>query len=247
MLLDDVVEAIVSSRFLIAFTGAGVSVESGIPSFRGRNGLWRRFKPEELATPKAFRRNPLLIWEWYRWRMEIVFNAKPNPAHKALARLESMGLLKCVITQNVDGLHRLAGSKCVVELHGSIRRIRCIGCGYRVEIDSPPREVPPKCPLCSSLMRPDVVWFGEPLPEDEWSRALDYACRADTVLVIGTSGVVYPAAYIPYIVKEHGGVVIEVNIGDTMLTPIADYRVRGRAGEVMDEILKKVMEKLKSS
>lgn len=231
--LEDVVDAIIKSKYCIAFTGAGVSAESGIPTFRGENGLWKRFRAEELATPEAFSRNPVLVWEWYRWRMRIVFKAKPNRAHKALAELEDMGLLKCVITQNVDGLHKLAGSRCVVELHGNIRRVKCTRCSYRQVLDKPPDEIPPKCPLCGNLLRPDVVWFGEPLPEDVWRKAFEHASRADIVLVIGTSGVVYPAAYIPYIVKEHGGLVVEINISDTPITTIADYVLRGKAGDIL--------------
>ena len=177
--------------------------------------------------------------------MEIVFKAKPNPAHKALAKLESMGILKCVITQNTDGLHRLAGSKCIIELHGSLRRARCMECNYKIEYKEPPKDMPPKCPICNSIMRPDVVWFGEPLPEKEWYEAIKYASRADTILVIGTSGTVYPAAYIPFIVKEHGGLVIEINVEDTGITPIADYKLKGKAGEIMDLVLRLVENKLK--
>ncbi len=242
MSIGDVVEAILSSKYLIAFTGAGISAESGIPTFRGENGLWRKYKPEELATPEAFRRNPRLVWEWYKWRMEIVFKAKPNRAHYALAELESLGLLKCVITQNVDGLHWRAGSRCVVELHGSLYRVRCIGCSYKSELREPPKAIPPKCPVCGNLLRPSVVWFGEPLPSSEWTRALNHAYKADTVLVIGTSGVVYPAAYIPFIVKENKGVVIEINISDTPITSIADIVIRERAGKAMEEIIRAIKE-----
>ncbi|WFO75087.1 NAD-dependent deacylase [Desulfurococcaceae archaeon MEX13E-LK6-19] len=239
-IINKVAEIIIRSKYCIAFTGAGISAESGIPTFRGRDGLWKKYRPEDLATPEAFARNPVLVWEWYKWRMEIVFKAKPNRAHIALAELEKMGLLKCVITQNVDGLHREAGSRCIVELHGSIRRVKCIECDYKSVVDKPPEEIPPKCPMCGGLLRPDVVWFGEPLPEDEWRKAVEHASRADTVLVIGTSGVVYPAAYIPYLVKENNGIVVEVNIDDTPITRIADYVLRGKAGEVLWSILEAV-------
>ena len=204
--------------------------------------MWRKYRPEELATPEAFNRNPQLVWEWYRWRMEIVFRARPNPAHKALAELEEIGVLKCVITQNVDGLHRVAGSKCVVELHGNIRRARCVECGYNVHLDKPPENIPPRCPKCGGLLRPDVVWFGESLPQEEWRKAVEHAMKADVVIVIGTSGVVYPAAYIPYIVKDHGGIVVEINVNDTALTEIADYVLRGKAGEIMPKLRDKVVE-----
>ncbi len=242
--IDEAARIVARSRFLIALTGAGISADSGIPTFRGRNGLWSRYRPEDLATPEAFARNPRLVWEWYRWRMEIVFSAKPNPGHLALAELESMGLLKCVITQNVDGLHQLAGSKCVIELHGSIRRVRCVSCSYRAELSEPPKEVPPRCPRCGSLLRPDVVWFGEPIPREALEKAFELAGRADAILVVGTSGKVMPAAAIPYIVKRGGGAVIEVNIEESDITPIADVFVRERASVALPKIVEKVRELL---
>ncbi len=242
-LIGKAVDLIISSKYMTAFTGAGVSAESGIPTFRGENGLWRKYRVEDLATLNGFKRNPRLVWEWYRWRLDIVFNAKPNPAHIVLARLEEMNILKCIITQNVDDLHRVAGSKCIVELHGNIKRARCIECGYKIVWEKPPDEIPPHCPRCNGLLRPDVVWFGEPLPSSELSRAIKYAEKTDLLLVIGTSGIVYPAAWIPYIVKENGGKIIEINIEETVLTPIADISLRGKAGEIMEKLYKEIMEK----
>ncbi|MET1159627.1 MAG: NAD-dependent protein deacetylase [Thermoprotei archaeon] len=239
-MIKAVAEIIATSRYCIAFTGAGISAESGIPTFRGKNGLWEKYKPEELATPEAFQRNPVRVWEWYRWRLGIVLSAKPNPAHYALAELEKIGIVKCVITQNVDGLHQQAGSKCVIELHGNIRRAKCINCGYRVWWSKPPEKIPPRCPKCGGLLRPDVVWFGEPLPREEWEKAVREASRADVVLVIGTSGVVYPVALIPYMVKEKGGIVVEINLDTTPITEIADYSLRGRAGELLPKILEDI-------
>ncbi len=233
-------EYIAKSRYLVALTGAGVSAESGIPTFRGEDGLWKRYKPEELATPQAFARNPRLVWEWYRWRMEIVFKASPNPAHKALVELERMGILKCIITQNVDGLHQLAGSSCVVELHGNIRRVRCTSCSFRSEISEPPKEIPPRCPRCGSLLRPDVVWFGEPIPEEALSKALELAKRCDVMIVIGTSGVVVPAGYLPYIAKSNGALIIEINVARSAITPIADIFINMRAGEALPKIVELV-------
>ncbi len=230
-------EIVARSRFVVALTGAGISADSGIPTFRGENGLWRRYRPEDLATPEAFARDPKLVWEWYRWRMEIVFRAKPNPGHYALAELESMGVLKCVITQNVDGLHQLAGSRCVIELHGSIRRVRCTSCSYREEISEPPKEVPPRCPRCGALLRPDVVWFGEPLPPQALEKAWELCNLADTIIVVGTSGVVMPAGMLPYLVKQHGGTVIEVNVSPSAITNIADIFLRGRASEVLPKLV----------
>ena len=224
----------------IAFTGAGISAESGVPTFRGKGGLWEKFRPEELATPEAFRRDPRRVWEWYAWRMRIIYEAKPNPAHYALVQLEKLGLLRCVITQNVDGLHQRAGQRCVVELHGNIWRVRCTRCGYRFTLSEPPREVPPHCPRCGGLLRPDVVWFGEPLPEDEWRRAVELAEMSRAVLVVGTSGVVMPAGYIPHIVKQHGGIVVEVNVEESAITPIADVFLKGRAGEVLPRLVEEI-------
>ncbi len=198
-------KALLKAGKAFAFTGAGISAESGIPTFRGgSNSLWGRFNPLELATPKAFAKNPLKVWEWYAWRIKLVLSAEPNPAHKALAELERAGVIEAVVTQNVDGLHQRAGSRRVIELHGNILRVRCSreGCGFRAMLSGPPEELPPKCPRCGGVLRPDVVWFGEPLPPDSWKEAEALARSSDAVLVVGTSGVVYPAAYIPLMVRE---------------------------------------------
>jgi len=236
--ISKAVELIKSSKYVIAFTGAGISAESGIPTFRGSDGLWRRFRAEELATPEAFARDPKKVWEWYKWRMGIIRKARPNPAHIALARMEAAGILKAVVTQNVDGLHTLAGSKNVIELHGNIWRIKCSNpaCNFRSKLEEPPKEVPPRCPQCSSLLRPDVVWFGEPLPHNAWKKAVSEAGRADLVIVVGTSGAVMPAALIPAIVKDRGGKIIEVNISESAITPIADVFIKQRASEALPEI-----------
>ncbi|EEB73286.1 NAD-dependent protein deacetylase [Thermococcus sp. AM4] len=247
MLCEEAGRILAKAKFAIAFTGAGISAESGVPTFRDANGLWRNYRPEELATPEAFRRNPQLVWEFYKWRMQLIAKARPNKAHLALARLEEMGILKAVITQNVDDLHREAGTKNLIELHGNIFRVRCTSCTYRENLKESGRLEEflssrdlPRCPRCNSLLRPDVVWFGEPLPQDALERAFELASRADVVLVIGTSGVVYPAAYIPYVVKEHGGRVIEINPKRSGITPIADVFIPKPAGEGMERILKAV-------
>ncbi|MEB3861962.1 MAG: NAD-dependent deacylase [Desulfurococcales archaeon] len=239
-LLDPVVEAarlLRSSRYAIVFTGAGVSAESGIPTFRGSGGLWRRFRPEDLATPEAFQRDPRLVWEWYAWRIKMVLEAEPNPAHRAIARLEEAGLVKAVITQNVDGLHRWAGSSNVVELHGSILRVRCTRCSYRSNLARVPSEIPPRCPRCGGLLRPDVVWFGEPLPRGELERAWREAGKADLVIVVGTSGVVEPAASIPLIVLSHGGSMVNVNPEPNRYTGLADVEARMTAARFFSLLL----------
>ena len=240
-IMNSIIEAarlLKRAEHAIAFTGAGISAESGIPTFRGKGGLWEKYKPEEIATPEAFERDPVKVWEWYKMRMELIAKAKPNPGHIALARMEEEGIIKTVITQNVDGLHQRAGSKNVLELHGSIWRVRCTNpeCNYRARIKEPPREIPPKCPKCGSLLRPDVVWFGEPLPSRVWEQAVLEASNADVVLVVGTSGVVMPAAMIPLLVKQHGGTIIEVNIEASNITVSADIFLKGKAGEILPRL-----------
>ena len=225
----EAVDLLRRGRYVIAFTGAGISAESGIPTFRGKDGLWSKFRPEDLATPEAFRRNPRLVWEWYASRIEMVVKAEPNIAHRALAVLERQGILKAVITQNVDGLHTRAGSRNVIELHGNILRVKCTQCSYKAGIDGPPEEIPPRCPRCGGLLRPDVVWFGEPLPLAELHRAWEEAERADTIIVVGTSGVVEPAGSIPLIVSGRGGSIINVNPEPNRYTGIADVEARMKA------------------
>ncbi|MEM3962566.1 NAD-dependent protein deacetylase [Pyrobaculum sp.] len=242
----NVANVLAASRHCIVFTGAGISAESGVPTFRGLGGLWERYRPEELATPEAFARDPELVWRWYKWRQEVVYNARPNPGHMAIAELEALGVVKAVVTQNVDGLHQRAGSRRVVELHGSLWRTRCTKCGAVYKLERPVDEVPPRCGKCGGLLRPDVVWFGEPLPRDAWNEAVELAKISDVVLVVGTSGVVYPAAYIPHIAKQGGAVVIEINVEPSALTPMADYFIRGRAGEVLPQIAEEVKKRLRT-
>lgn len=237
---------LMDSNFTIGLTGAGISAESGIPTFRGKNGLWSKFKVEELATPEAFNRNPKLVWKWYKWRMEIIFNARPNAGHYALVELERLGILKCIVTQNVDGLHHLAGNKCVIELHGNIRRGRCIKCNYKVIFNEPPENIPPKCPKCFNLLRPDVVWFGEAIPKNKLERAFNLFSKADLALVIGTSGIVQPAGYLPYIVKENGGLIIEINVEKSAITSIADIFIKDKASIALSKIVKYIKDKLTS-
>ncbi len=240
-LIDRAARLIVRLGSASALTGAGISADSGVPTFRGPDGLWRRFRPEELATPEAFERNPRLVWEWYKWRMERIARAEPNPGHYALAELERLGLLRCIITQNVDGLHQRAGSRNVIELHGNIWRARCTRCGHRVVFRELPSEVPPRCPRCGSLLRPDVVWFGEPIPEDAWRRAVECIAETRVHLVVGTSGVVYPAALLPRLAKQRGSVVIEVNVEPSALTEeVTDIFLRGRAAEVLPALVERV-------
>ncbi len=225
------------AEYLVSFTGAGISADSGVPTFRGRDGLWNRFRAQDLATPEAFQRDPELVWRWYRWRMELIAGVKPNEAHKLLAMMEE-GMLRAVITQNVDGLHQRAGSRRVIELHGSIWRARCSSCDFRKVFSEPPKDLPPRCPSCGSLLRPDVVWFGEPLPDEAWRSSVEEVSKCDVLLVIGTSGVVYPAAHLPILAKERGAFIIEVNPDRSALTDICDLSLRLRAAEFARRIEK---------
>jgi NAD-dependent deacetylase len=212
-MLEDAIAAIRKRRpkRIVVFTGAGVSAESGIPTFRGAGGLWRNFRPEDLATPQAFARDPQLVWEWYEWRRGLVREAQPNAAHEAIARLEGRlgngtGSVT-VVTQNVDGLHGRAGSRDLIELHGNLFRVRCTREGKVRDAAAPFEEMPPRCE-CGALLRPDVVWFGEMLPPGAIERATEVIQAADLLLVIGTSGVVYPAAGL---VSVHRNLSIEIN------------------------------------
>jgi NAD-dependent deacetylase len=218
---------------LVALTGAGISAESGVPTFRGEQGLWRRFRPEDLATPGAFGRDPRLVWEWYDWRRERIAPCQPNAAHLTLADMEAALPDMMLVTQNVDGLHQLAGSRRVLELHGSIWRTRCTSCGRVAENRQVPLpEVPPRC-ACGGLLRPDVVWFGEPLPQAILQAAWDAATRCRLMLVVGTSALVHPAASLPQVAMDHGAYVVEVNVSATPLTPRVDEFLSGPAGQVL--------------
>jgi NAD-dependent deacetylase len=215
-------------------TGAGISAESGVPTFRGEGGLWRDFRAEELATPEAFRRDPALVWEWYGWRRGLIARCEPNAAHKTLAQMEITLSDFTLITQNVDGLHRAAGSRNVLELHGDIWTLRCTACGeVMTDRRVPLPEIPPRCAACGGLLRPDVVWFGEALParvlEAAWAAAK--GCR--TMLVIGTSAVVQPAASLPILALREGAWLVEVNPAETVLSGHAHEVLRGPAAEVL--------------
>jgi len=217
-----------------ALTGAGVSAESGVPVFRGEEGLWRNYRPEELATPDAFRRNPRLVWEWYEWRRELIGARSPNPAHETLATMDKTLPDFTLITQNVDGLHQAAGSESVLEVHGNIWRVRCTACPYLSEDHRVPLpELPPRCPECGGLLRPDVVWFGESLSQEVLDAAWAAAAGCQTMLVIGTSAVVQPAASLPMVALRNGAQLIEFNPAETPLSRQADDVIRAPAGEAL--------------
>ena len=232
---------------IIALTGAGISVESGIPPFRGKGGLWEKIDPMEIAHIDTFMRDPVKVWNILLKDMkEIIDKAKPNAAHLALVKLEKMSKLKTIITQNVDGLHQMAGNTDVIEFHGNFAWQKCMKCGNRLETGKVDlSQIPPKC-KCGGIFRPECVFFGEMIPPDYLERSQQAAARCDVILVIGTSAVVYPASYLPVIAKENGAMVIEINPGRTPLTArVSDYLVQGNAGDVMNDILSGMGEGLK--
>ncbi|MFN2290134.1 MAG: SIR2 family NAD-dependent protein deacylase [Anaerolineae bacterium] len=222
-------------RSVTVLTGAGISAESGVPTFRGEGGLWRNYRAEDLATPQAFRRDPALVWEWYDWRRGLVGACQPNAAHETLAEMEDALPELTLVTQNVDGLHRLAGSRNVLALHGNIWRLRCSrGCRPNWEDRRVPLpEIPPRCPDCGALARPDVVWFGESLPRRELEAAFEAAQRCQVMLVVGTSAVVQPAASLPVVALDRGAYVVEVNPQSTPLSAVVDEVIRGPAAQAL--------------
>ena len=226
---------------LAALTGAGVSQESGLRTFRdAQTGLWAQYKPEDLASPEAFRRDPKLVWDWYAWRREAVKAVRPNPGHYALAEIEKRVPNFTLITQNVDGLHRMAGSQNVLELHGNIQRVRCADCYTFTETWGDDVEAVPQCEKCSGLLRPDVVWFGESLPRDQLEAAVEAARSCNIFFSIGTSGVVQPAASLAFAAHNHGAVVVEINAEPTSLTPKADCALHGKSGEILPRLVQAV-------
>ena len=217
------IERLYKAYNVVVLTGAGISAASGVPTFRGKDGLWNKFNPEELANVDAFLKNPELVWEWYQWRRNLIKNVKPNLGHYALVDLEGFYNEFTLITQNVDNLHQLAGSRNVIELHGNIMRNKCHSCGrlYEEEVEFKNGELP-TCPHCGGLIRPDVVWFGEMLPADAIQSAQQAAAAAEVFFSIGTSAQVEPAASLPYLAKGNGAYLVEINPEPTPLTDVAD-------------------------
>ena len=223
---------------IVAFTGAGISAESGIPTFRGPGGLWRSYSPEKLATPEAFWRDPRLVWEWYDWRRQLIQQAQPNPGHRALAELERRASGSfTLVTQNVDGLHDRAGSRNLEKLHGDIWQLRCTVCGAEERNEQVPlAPLPPRC-RCGELLRPGVVWFGEALPSLDWERACEASGRAHVMLVVGTSGVVHPAAGLAALARAAGAKLAIINPDQTPLDSAADWVFHAPAGEILPQLL----------
>ena len=245
--LEAIVDLLSAARKLAVMTGAGMSAESGIPTFRGKqDGLWAQFDPQQLATPDAYRADQALVWGWYRWRTALVERASPNAGHRAIAALENVKPGLVVVTQNVDDLHERAGSRDVIHLHGSLFSPRCFACersyaGSPASNTADPepelRVEPPQCLHCGGPVRPGVVWFGEQLPNVHWSRAEHVIADCDVLLVVGTSGVVQPAASLPRHAKQMGKPIVELNPEASAITPIADIFYREKAAEALAEVV----------
>lgn len=238
VILPELVARLRRSRRVAVLTGAGISAESGIPTFRDtEEGMWTRFDPSEVATPEAFERDPAHVWAWYDERRRTMLESRPNPGHHALVEMERLIPGFTLITQNIDGLHAAAGSKSLIELHGNIHVARCVDERTVFERWEDDGEIPPRCPNCGGVLRPHVVWFGEVPPFNELSAAIEAARQADVFLSVGTSAMVVPAASLPYEALQAGATLVEVNPEDTPLTPYATHVLQGPSGVVLPQLV----------
>ena len=241
--LEEAVALLTSVDALVVTTGAGMSSESGIPTFRDAPGaVWANYDPADLATPEGFLRDPALVWRWYADRRAIIAGVRPHEGHRAIAALEALYEPFLLLTQNIDNLHRAAGSTRIIELHGNIFRYKCFDRGHKIERLPETAEVPPRC-ACGSMIRPDVVWFGELLDSDHLELAYGALVSCGALLVVGTSGIVYPAAGFPALAKQAGARVIEVNREETPITDIADVSLRARAGDALHALVSAIRER----
>lgn len=241
---ETVVELLRHSQWAIALTGAGISVESGVPDFRSPGGLWDRFDPMEYATIEAFRGNPVKVWEMLREMNAVVKSARPNRAHLGFAALEEMGVLKALVTQNIDDLHQKAGSRNVIEFHGNSRKLMCLYCHRQFDADLIEKQMeadgvfPPRCPEDGHILKPTVIFFGEDIPRAASLMAFQEAERCDVILVVGTSATVFPASSIPIMARQKGAKVVEINLTRTGLTEyVAHYSLQGNASEILTELV----------
>ena len=234
-MFESISDQIINYKKIVFVTGAGISQESGIPTFRGKDGFWRNYDPMKLATIDAFYDNPKLVWEWYNERRNNVFQAQANLGHKAIADLEKYAQVT-VLTQNIDGLHKKAGSSNVLELHGSIVKIKCSVCDYNEEILTEISDFPPIC-KCGNILRPDVVWFGESLPQDVWQNAIEFASQCDLMVIIGTSLVVSPANTLPLYAKQNNATLIEINPEKTEMSDEMDEIIRNTSVETLPKLV----------
>ena len=236
-ILKKVKDIINSAEYVAVLTGAGISAASGVPTFRGKDGLWKQYRAEDLATPQSFRRNPQLVWQWYDWRRSLIAKCKPNKGHYALVELENRKKHFALITQNVDGLHQLAGSKSILELHGNIWRTRCTQCGDIREDRRVPIPILPHCEKCGGLLRPDIVWFGESLNHNILNSSFEALKQCNVFITVGTSAIVQPAASFLSIAKQNGAITIEINLDKTPNSDLADYSLIGKADEILPQII----------
>jgi len=234
-MFDSIKDPLKKAKKIVFVTGAGISQESGIPTFRSNDGLWRNYDAMKLATIDAFYDNPKLVWEWYNERRQNIFAAEPNLGHKAIAELENFSEV-IILTQNIDGLHQIAGSSKVLELHGSIVKIKCTVCDYKDEILTEFSDLPPLC-KCGSILRPDVVWFGEGLPQDVWEEAIIHANSCDVMIIAGTSLVVSPANTLPIYAKQNKAILIEINPDETNMTEDMDLSIRTTSATALPELV----------
>lgn len=237
-MLEEIAQIALNSKNCAVLTGAGISAESGVPTFRGKEGLWGKFKAEELATMDAFMANPNIVWEWYNWRRELMGKVQPNPGHDSLAQFENIFSDFTLITQNVDGLHKIAGSSKILELHGNIYRNKCSKCSKIVEneLEINPDDIP-ACQFCGGKIRPDVVWFGEMLDENVINSAFTKSERSDIFFSVGTSAIVHPAASLPVAAKRSGATLVEINPEPTPLTSMADFYIQEKSGKFLPKLL----------
>ncbi len=226
-----------NSKMTLALTGAGISVESGIPDFRGKGGLWSKYDPSEYATIQAFMDDPEKVWKMHRDMEDLLIKARPNRAHLGMGELEKMGLLQYIITQNVDNLHQAGGAKNVIEYHGNASSLSCLWCQKRYGMEEKRGEYPPRCE-CGKILKPDVIFFGEAIPRDALERSFSLASSAQALMVVGTSAVVSPANTIPSIAKRNGAKILEINLERTHLTDsVTDIFIQGEAGEIMERLV----------
>lgn len=236
--MEKAIQKINQASRISILTGAGISAESGIPTFRGNGGLWRNFRAEELATPEAFQRDPVLVWEWYEMRRQICKKAEPNPGHRAIAELEKRTSNFRLFTQNVDGLHKRAGSKKITELHGNIFTGRCTNCRCLEEnLDTPLSNLPPECPVCGNHLRPHILWFGETYDQEMLSESIEFLRKTDLILIIGTSGQVTVPVYLAQEAMRAGAFSIEINPEESTLTDSVDISLRGKSGEILPRLV----------
>jgi NAD-dependent deacetylase len=240
MFSHSMIERLRRAKSVVVITGAGISAESGVPTFRGPDGLWRQYRAEDLATPHAFQRDSRLVWEWYDWRRQLISEKEPNTGHVAIAAMEDFFEEFLLITQNVDGLHRKAGSTKLIEIHGNIWRVRCMAEGRVFLNDQVPlKEIPPRCD-CGALIRPDVVWFGEPLSEKDLADSYAVLKGCDCLLVVGTSAVVQPVASFPTIARSGGAFIVEVNVEPTPISGWVDESILGKSGQILPRLAERL-------